>query len=313
MRYIISLTMASLLALPATAEVPRVVTDIPPVQSLVAQVMGDLGTPALLLDRGGDAHAFQLRPSQAAELAGADLIVWIGPEMTPWLDRTLDGATGAAQLRLLSVPGTLLRAFEPDPAGDHTQDGHTQDDHAEDDHAHATHSHGGTDPHAWLDPRNAQTWVTAIAGALSAADPQNAATYLANAAAAQRDLAALDAEVAATLAPAAGQPLTVFHDAYGYFAGRYGLTLAASLAMGDAAPPGAAHLRAVQAGLAQGTGCIFPEVNHDPGLVAAMADGTAARIGVALDPEGAALTPGSGLYAQLLRGLATAISECLAR
>jgi zinc transport system substrate-binding protein len=37
MRYIISLGMASLLASAAQAEVPRVVTDIPPVHSLVAR------------------------------------------------------------------------------------------------------------------------------------------------------------------------------------------------------------------------------------------------------------------------------------
>ena len=55
MRYIISLILASA-ALPATAEVPRVVADLPPVHSLVAQVMGTLGQPTLLLDKGANAH-----------------------------------------------------------------------------------------------------------------------------------------------------------------------------------------------------------------------------------------------------------------
>ncbi|MDD8023196.1 MAG: zinc ABC transporter substrate-binding protein, partial [Paracoccaceae bacterium] len=54
-----------LLSAPAMAAVPQVVTDIPAVQSLVAQVMGDLGTPAVLLDKGANAHSYQLRPSQA--------------------------------------------------------------------------------------------------------------------------------------------------------------------------------------------------------------------------------------------------------
>ena len=40
MRYIITFLLT---ASPALAEVPRVVTDIPPVHALVAQVMGDLG------------------------------------------------------------------------------------------------------------------------------------------------------------------------------------------------------------------------------------------------------------------------------
>ena len=104
MRYTISLATASVLAClvtPAAAEVPRVITDIPPVQALVAQVMADLGAPVLLLDKGADAHSFQLRPSQAAALAEADLVVWIGPEMTPWLDRAVGGlAPDVGQLRL---------------------------------------------------------------------------------------------------------------------------------------------------------------------------------------------------------------------
>ena len=62
MRYIISLLLTSL-ALPAWAQVPQVVTDIPPVQALTAQVMGTLGTPVLLLAKGADEHDFALRPS----------------------------------------------------------------------------------------------------------------------------------------------------------------------------------------------------------------------------------------------------------
>ena len=46
--------LLSALASPSLAEVPKVVTDIPPVHSLVAQVMGDLGRPAGLLAQGGD-------------------------------------------------------------------------------------------------------------------------------------------------------------------------------------------------------------------------------------------------------------------
>ena len=82
MRYTISLAMASLVALPALAEVPAVVTDIAPVHALVAMVMGDLGTPVLLLDKGADPHDFQLRPSQAQAVATAGLVVWIGPQMS---------------------------------------------------------------------------------------------------------------------------------------------------------------------------------------------------------------------------------------
>lgn len=310
MRYTISLLLAStVLSLsPALAEVPRVVTDLPPVQSLAALVMGDLGKPALLLDRGADAHDFQLRPSQAAEIAAADLVIWVGPQMTPWLDRTLDGLAGSgARLELLAVPGTATRVFAAHDEHDHDNAG----DEAE---GHEGHSHEGLDPHAWLAPANARVWTEAIAAELSRLDPEHAATYAANAAAAVETINALDAEVGATLVPAKGAPLVMFHDAYGYFADSYGLTIAETISLGDAASPGASHLKEVRDGMQAGEVlCIFPETNHDPKLVAVMAEGSGARIGAALDPEGATLEPGPDLYANMLRGLARNIADCVGK
>ncbi|WP_309665415.1 metal ABC transporter solute-binding protein, Zn/Mn family [Tabrizicola sp.] len=307
MRYIITMLLAST-ALPALAEVPTVVTDIPPVHSLVAQVMGDLGTPVLLLGKGADEHDFQLRPSQAGDVAGAGLVVWIGPELTPWLDTALrNRPEGAAALALLDAPGTVRQDYAD--AGEHDHDAATEEAHAEGDE----HDHSGEDPHAWLDPGNAKVWLGLIAAELSRLDPDNAATYAANADAAGLGIDALDGEVAAILAPAKGRPLVTFHDAFGYFAGHYGLTIAGSIALGDAASPGAQRLTALRATLEAGEVlCIFPEVQHDPALVTQMAEGTGAKIGGALDPVGSALEPGAGAYAALLKGMAETIADCTA-
>ena len=316
MRYIISLLLTSVaapvLTLPAMAEVPRVVTDIPPVHSLVAQVMGDLGQPDLLLEKGANAHSFQLRPSQAAGLQEAGLVVWIGPEMTPWLDRALEGTSTAKELRLLAAEGTFRQDFGATGAHDHEaeagHDDHGHDDHGHDDHA--GHSHTGLDPHAWLDPANARHWLGLIAAELSAQDPENAAIYAANAEKAQADLAALDGEIAALLTPVKDKPLVVFHDAYGYFAGHYGLTIAASIAEGDAANPGAKHIAELEALLREGPVCLFPEANHDPKLVAQLAEATGLTPAGALDPEGSFIEPGAALYGQMLRAMAGTIADC---
>jgi zinc transport system substrate-binding protein len=321
MRYTISFLTASALAglaTPAAAQVPRVITDIPPVQALVAQALGDLGQPVLLLDKGADAHSFQLRPSQAAALAEADLVVWIGPEMTPWLDRAVEGlATDVAQLRLLQAEGTHLRSFGEDPAEDHDDHAdeaghdHAAEPAAEDGHEH-DHAHDGVDPHAWLDPANAQLWLGLIAAELARLDPANAATYQANAAQAQAEVVALDARLDAALAPVRDKPFAVFHDAYGYFADHYGLTIAGTVALGDAAPPGAAHLAELQASLGKAL-CIFPETQHDPKMVETIAADTGLRIGGALDPEGAGLEPGPQVYEAILSGLADTLVACLAQ
>ena len=319
MRYIITLLAT---ATPALAEVPKVVTDIPPVHALVAQVMGDLGTPDLLLAKGADEHDFQLKPSQAGAVADADLVIWIGPELTPWLDGAMDSRPeGAAALALLDAEGTMRRAYgEAKAEGhDHRHEDHAEEGHAEEGHSeagdseagHDGHDHGSEDPHAWLDPGNAQAWLGLIAAELGKVDPENADAYAANAAKAGQEIAALDAELAALLAPVKDRPFVTFHDAYGYFVDHFGLTFAGSIALGDASSPGAARLAELRGELeAGGVVCLFPEVQHDPALVEQMAEGTAVKIGGALDPVGSSLDAGPGAYAALLRGMAVAIAEC---
>ena len=275
-------------------------------------------------------HDFQLRPSQSAALQGADLVVWVGPRMSPWLDRVLDGFGTVPQMRLLEVKGSHVQEFGATGAHDHGAEGH--DEHGHDDHGHEAeghddhgheaeghegHKHEGLDPHAWLDPENGAVWLEAIAAELSRLDPDNAATYSANAAAGQARIAEADAKVKATLTPVQGKPFVVFHDAYGYFAAHYGLTVAGAVALGDATSPGAAHLRDLQAKAqgAEGGGalCLFPEAGHDPKLLAQMAEATGVKLGAPLDPEGAALERTAQIYPALLEGLADTLVACLAK
>ncbi|WP_435257768.1 zinc ABC transporter substrate-binding protein [Thioclava sp. FR2] len=300
MRSIFALLLSSL-AVPAFAEVPRVVTDIVPVHSLVAQIMEGAGTPELLLSSGADPHSFQMRPSQAAAVAEADLIVWIGPELTPWLDRALDGlAEAAPQLDLVHAQGIKLLRFEE-------PEGHDE----EDDHG---HSHDGTDPHVWLNVQNAVIWADQIAAKLAKLDAENAELYRANATEVQNRLKALDTELAETLAPFRERTFVVFHDSLGYFTDHYGLASALSVAGGDAATPGAAHLTELQAEIvAAGPICLFPEAQHDPALLLRVAEGTGAKLGAPLDPEGSFVTPGPTAYEAILRDITLALTTCLSQ
>lgn len=313
--------LISAAALPASAEVPRVVTDLPITASLVQQVMGDLGQPDLLLDKGADPHHFQLRPDQARALSRADLLIWVGPEMTPWLDRGAESlASDTSALLLLAVPQTHRIAFAEAEAeaesGDHHDDHADSHDHAGGhDHGHGhDHDHSGLDPHAWLDPENALTWLDAIAGALAEADPENAETYAANAADAHRQIAALDAELRTELAPYTDQRFVVFHDAYGYFTQHYGLHPAIPVSLGDASAPSAGQLGAIRDRIAaEKAACAFPEANHDSRLLATAIEGSEARLGAPLDPGGSTHEPGPELYAQTLRSIGQALSECLSK
>lgn len=317
------LATTALTALPAAAEVPKVVTGTPIVQSLVAQVMGDLGAPAVLMDRGGDAHHYQMRPSQARALNEAALLVWVGPELTPWLDGArASAASGQQDLRLLDVPGTELRSFAPEAEehGEQAEHEHEHDeaDHHEEHDAEAEgeehHHHHGRDPHAWLNPANAQTWLRAIAAELGQIDPDHAADYAANAEAAAAKLKALDASLSERLLPLADQPFVVGHEAYGYLTAAYGLKPAHAVADGDAAAPGAARLAELREDLqADHVVCAFPEYGHDDKQMKLLIEGTGVRLGGTLDPAGLSLEAGPGLYERTLTRIADTLSDCLSR
>jgi len=320
-------------AAPLRAEVPAVITDIPAVHSLAAQVMGELGTPDLLLPPGADPHHASLKPSQARALSGADLVFWMGPEMSPWLEGPMETlAQRGAATALLDAEGTVLRHYAEGEGHDHGEDhahddheghddhaGHEEaehDDHAHDDHDedHAdSHDHTGVDPHAWLSPVNASAWLGLMAQAMAAHDPENAATYTANAAAAQARITGMTGELAALLPPVRETRLVFAHDAYGYFTDTFDLNAAGAIAEGDAAAPGAATLRAMREVVQPAAQtCLFTEPQHSPAHVETLRAEFPELGGGTLDPSGSSLEPGPALYEALMRGLAEAIATCRA-
>ncbi|WP_330629399.1 zinc ABC transporter substrate-binding protein (plasmid) [Thioclava litoralis] len=321
-------TIGAFAALPALAQadIPSVVTGTPVVQSLVQQVMGNLGDAKVLLDKGADPHSFQLRPSQARSLQDADLVFWIGPELTPWLDRAIDTLNNSTAISLLHADGTIRQDFhtpelvEDEDGHDHDHEAHADSDHDHEDHDDGHdhedhdehHHHDGLDPHAWLNPQNAEIWLQVIAKALAEKDPEHADTYAANADAAIARIKDLDAGLAKQLAPAQGKPFVVFHAAYGYLADHYGLEIAGSVSAGDAAAPGAAHLEDLHQALgADHVICAFPEAQHNPKQIKILLEGTEVKLGGALDPSGSTLDYGPDLYATLLSGLTKTLSDCL--
>ncbi len=339
----------------ANADVPDVVTDILPVQSLAAQVMDGLGTPDVLLRPGASPHGYALRPTEARALQEAELVFWVGPALTPWLTGPLETLSGEAlHVALLDAAGTevlqtregpLFEAEHPhdddahadevhaeDAPEEKSHDGHAHDDHAasehaqddtdhgheheahgdDDHHAASGHTHSGPDPHAWLDPSNARVWLAAIAQALGDADPDNADTYRANAQTAIEALEVQEQHIADRLSPLSKRSFTVYHDAFQYFEHRFGLTPLGAIAMNDASAPGPARLTALRDRLTDaGVQCVFSEPQYNAGLIRAVSPEGAAH--AVLDPLGAELPAGAGLYAGLLEALSTTIEECLGR
>ena len=305
--------IAGLSARTAYAEVPRVVTDIPPVHSLVSAVMQEVGEPALLVRTAVSVHSNALRPSEAGALEAADLVFWMGPELTPWLEKPISVLPANAEIvELLDAEGIVRLEFRETEVFD-THGGHDDhDDHDDHDkHGHDEHDHTGVDPHAWLDPDNARVWLSLIAERLAASDPENAALYRLNSEAAQSEIDSMTAELETELEPLRGSGFIVFHDAYQYFETRFGLTVSGAIADGDAADPGPARVAALRDYIrAEGTRCLLSEPQMRSGLAETVLEGTEARIAT-VDPIGSTLDPGPDLYTGLLRGFAASLRECL--
>ncbi len=139
----------SALSAPAFADGPNVVTTIKPVHSIAAAVMEGVGTPHILIDGAASPHGFALKPSQAFLLEGADVVFWVGPELTSSLEKPISSmADKAARVELLDAKGIEQLKwrkgdqFDSHDHGDHDDHGHDDHaDHGHDDHAHDDHDH----------------------------------------------------------------------------------------------------------------------------------------------------------------------------
>lgn len=320
----------------ASASPPSVVADIAPLHSLVAQVMKGVGSPQLIIPAEASPHEYNLRPSEASALQDADAVFWIGHDLTPWLEKSIETlASEATVIELLEQPETRLLAFregalfeahdhdgehgDKDDHGHHDdhgdQDKHVHDAHEEHDksgHAdHHGHEHGEYDPHAWLSTSNAGAWLNLIAAKLSAIDPDNAGTYFANAETSIADLEMLDQEVAKSLEPVSEGSFLVFHDAYQYFENEYGISATGAISIGDASDPSPARIAEIQDRIRdEGIDCVLAEPQFNSGLVQTVLGEEDAKQGV-IDPLGSTLSTGPDLYGQLIKGMANSIAVCL--
>ncbi|MEL6575973.1 MAG: zinc ABC transporter substrate-binding protein, partial [Pseudomonadota bacterium] len=116
------------------------------------RVMEGAGTPTLLLPPGASPHGYALRPSEARALSNADIVVWIGPALTPWLERSLDTlAEGATQVVLMEAPGIEHLPLREGPLFEHDHGAHHgehDDEHDHDEHAHGDDDHDHGEKHA---------------------------------------------------------------------------------------------------------------------------------------------------------------------
>lgn len=280
-----------------------------------------------------------MRPSEARALRNADLVVWVGPALTHWLEEPLDTLAGTAErLTLMSQAGTLtLPMRDAEDIGDaheheheehHADEGGEHDNHEEHDNhdnkaGHEEHDnhesdvghvedahdhHGDVDPHGWLSPRNAVLWAGAIAQKLAEIDPANAQIYSHNWETMRDEIGALEQDLSDMLAPYHDTPFVVFHDAFHYFEATFGVEAQAFIVPSDGQSPGPAGLKVLRDYLVEHPAdCAFTAPQENDALLRTALEGQGTRIAV-LDTMG----DGEMRYTAFLQRFAKDMTDCFA-
>jgi ABC-type Zn uptake system ZnuABC Zn-binding protein ZnuA len=228
--------------------------------------LGDTVTIDTIVPAGVDVHTFEPSPADAEKLADADLILMNGLGLDEWVLTLLEGA-GKTEADVLEL-GEDLVGFEYIES--------TEEEPATDDHG-----HGGTDPHIWLDPAGAQLYMERIAQRVSD-DRADLADRIALAFGEGVDqLTALKNDIAAKYAaiPARKRKIVTFHDAFGYYARAYGITIVGVAVEAPGQDPSVQEIAAlIEAIRAAGVTSIFSEVQFPSKVLDQIATETGAVV-----------------------------------
>ncbi|HBM39381.1 MAG TPA: iron ABC transporter substrate-binding protein [Sulfitobacter sp.] len=149
------LGVAAMAGVPAVAADFKVVTTFTVLADMAQQVGGDAAEVVSITKPGAEIHGYEPTPRDIVGAVDADLILWNGMNLELWFEQFISN--------LGDIPSaTLTEGVEPISIGEGEYE-------------------GKPNPHAWMGLDNALIYVDNIAAAFTEHDPDNAATYAANA------------------------------------------------------------------------------------------------------------------------------------
>lgn len=207
-----------------------------------------------LLQPNSDPHDYEPRPGDVVAAAEAGVVFASGDGLDHWIDDVVEQSGGDPRLVDLGAEVPVERAG----------------------------SEGDVDPHWWHDPRNVEAAVLAIRDVLTEANPDARAAFARRAAAYVSKVHALDAGIRACIAgiPAPRRKLVTDHDAFGYFADRYGIEVVGAVipSLTTQAQPSAGDLAALADTIRrEHVATVFSEQSVNTRLAEAIARETGAR------------------------------------
>lgn len=267
------------------AERLNVVASFSILADFVRNVGSDRISLTTLVGADSDVHVYTPAPGDAKRIADAKLVVVNGLGLEGWLPRLVQSSGSKARVVTASTGITPLKLGT------------------------------AADPHAWQSVPNAKAYVTNIASALAAADPDDADFFRAEAKAYLEKLETLDREVreAAAKIPPERRKVISTHNAFGYFAAEYGVRFIAPLGVSTETEPSARDIATIIGQIkAQKIPAVFLENISDERLIRRIAAETGSKLGGTLISDG--LTGEKGLaptYIDMVRHNIKALTSAL--
>ncbi len=202
---LLSVILSSLLVLTGMSESSaaekkfKVVTTFTVIQDIAQNVAGDAATVESITKVGAEIHEYDPTPQDITKVLSADLVLWNGLNLELWFKRFFED--------IKDVPSVIVtEGIEPMPI----QEGSYK---------------GNPNPHAWMSPTLALTYIENIRAAFVKYDPKNATIYNKNAQDYVAKIKALDAPLRERLAkiPEAQRWLVTSEGAFSYLARDYNL------------------------------------------------------------------------------------------
>lgn len=197
----------------------KIVTSIYPMYDFTKKIVEDKAYVENIIPIGTQSHGWEPTPNDIIKLNDADMFIYNGAGMEPWVDDVLNSINNDDLIVVEASKGVELI----ESTHDHSHEDEHDHNHEDDEDDHHGHSHGKYDPHVWISLKNSALEMKNIKNAVSEKDVDNKEFYEQNFAKYEEILVNMDNDFSQKASNFASKYIVVSHEAFGYLCEDYRL------------------------------------------------------------------------------------------
>ncbi len=187
---------------PGTGTTLKVLATFYPLYDFAQNVGGNRINASILVPETVDVHDFEPTPSSIQQVASADVLIYNGAGLEPWISEVVIAADNPKLILVDTSQGISLLPVSPE----------------------FQRNNQTVDPHIWLDPQLAKQQVNNILQGLIKADPAGSQYFTQNAQVYESKLGDINSQIINATTNVKTRYFVTFHEAFAYFAKQYNLT-----------------------------------------------------------------------------------------